>query len=330
MSVGSLSETAAATGRGSVRIGVDVGGTTVHAVAVGPDDVVLAEHRMPTRRGAEAVVRDIVAAAAAVAPGVAREDAQGASDALSSRGVVAVGLGVPGLVDRRTGRVRAAVNLGLDDVALGPLVARGVGVPVVVENDVNAAALGAARVVGETDSLALLNVGTGIAAGLVHEGRVVRGANGFAGELGHLPAHPTARPCPCGQRGCLETVASGMALSRDWPVASGHPAVDLLAAVRAGRPRAIEVWTRFVDAVGLAAQAVATAYDPAVIVLGGGLSALGEPFRDGVCAALDSRAAHSPFLRSMAVAGRVVLLPASPPVAPLGAAAVAQVAAAGA
>ena len=101
---------------------------------------------------------------------------------------------------------------------------RATGVPTLVENDVNAAAFGASMVMGCAD-LAYLSIGTGVAAGLIFDGRLRRGAHGVAGEIGHLPVDPGGPACECGQRGCLETVASGAAIARRWPSdsAAGPP-----------------------------------------------------------------------------------------------------------
>src|SRR4029079_7203893 len=125
---------------------------------------------------------------------------------------VAVALGVPGRVDVVTGTVSAAVNLGiLGPVAIGALVEDRTGLPVHVENDVNAPALGAHAHLGvDSDaSLAFINIGTGIAAGFVLGGRLWRGATGSAGEVGHIPMSPHGPGCPCGQVGCIEAAASG-------------------------------------------------------------------------------------------------------------------------
>ena len=91
------------------------------------------------------------------------------------------------------------------------------GVPVAVENDVNVATLGAVALSGIRD-LVYLSIGTGLAAGLVLDGTLRRGATGAAGEIGHVPIDPLGAVCQCGQRGCLETVASGRALAEAWPV----------------------------------------------------------------------------------------------------------------
>ena len=115
-------------------VGLDIGGTTIDGVLLGPDDVVLARARRASGRGAEAVLRHAVEVVGALLDGAG-----------PGREPVAVGVGVPGTVDPARGVVSNAVNLDLRETALGPALARAVGVPVAVENDVNVAAVGAAH-----------------------------------------------------------------------------------------------------------------------------------------------------------------------------------------
>ncbi len=110
------------------------------------------------------------------------------------------------------------MNLGVDGewVPLRAELEARLGLPVAVENDVNVATLGAVALSGIRD-LVYLSIGTGLAAGLVLDGTLRRGATGAAGEIGHVPIDPLGALCQCGQRGCLETVASGRALAEAWP-----------------------------------------------------------------------------------------------------------------
>ena len=177
-----------------VAIGLDLGGTKCLGLAVGDDGAVLAEHRVPTPvEGGDALLD----AMATVAMDVAA--AAGATPA-------SVGVGAPGLVDVH-GVLRVAPNLGrAAGLAIGAGLAQRLGVAVQVDNDVTCAAfgewsVGAAR--GASDAL-LVALGTGIGGGLVVGGRLACGANGFAGEIGHMVVDPSGPPCPCGQRGCWE------------------------------------------------------------------------------------------------------------------------------
>ncbi len=236
---------------GTRAVGLDIGGTKTHGVVLESDGTILAEVRESTVPGAEGVT----ATAARVFE--ALRSATGLP--LAGR----VGVGVPGLVDGERGILRHAVNLDVngDDLPLRDLLADSLGVPVVLENDVNAAALAACALVG-ADDVVYVSVGTGLAAGLVVDGRLRRGEHGAAGEIGHLPVDPAGEECGCGQTGCLETIASGRALARAWPTPDGPPAAALFAAAAAGDARALVVRDRFCRGVASAVRALCLTVDP--------------------------------------------------------------------
>ena len=189
------------------RVGLGVGGTKIHGVLL-DGDAVVAEVRVPVQRGAAGVVD-----AAADAVGALLDSAVPDRPA----GLAGVGLGMPGVVTPEDGTVAHAVNLGIGDpVALGPRLAGRLGVPVRHENDLTVAALGAARVMGLAGDLAFLAVGTGLAAGLLLDGRVHRGHRGGAGEIGHLVNDASGPSCACGRRGLLELFDSGRAMDDAW------------------------------------------------------------------------------------------------------------------
>jgi predicted NBD/HSP70 family sugar kinase len=294
---------------GTRVVGLDIGGTKTHGVVLGSDGTVLAEVREQTERGAEGVL----ATAAKVF------DALRAETGLPFAG--RVGVGVPGLVDGERGVLRHAVNLDVngDDLPLRDLLADRLGVPVVIENDVNAAAL-AARVLARADDVVYLSVGTGLAAGLVLEGRLRRGAHGAAGEIGHVPVDPAGAACGCGQHGCLETIASGAALARAWPSADQPPAAALFRAAAEGDPAAVAARDRFCWGVACAVRVLGLTIDPERIVLGGGVAEVGEPLRVEVVRQLEALAAGSPFLGSLGLADRLAMVPPGYPVAAVGAA----------
>ncbi len=302
--------------------GLDIGGTKVLGVLLDADGAVRGSVRVPTRRGTDGVV-----AAAAEVVGRLCADA-----GLRVADLAAVGAGVPGLVDPVSGEVSHAVNLGIDDrgVALAPLLAARLGgVPVTVENDLNVAAVGAARVLGLRGDLALLGLGTGVAAGLLLGGGLRRGHGGGAGEIGHVPLDPHGPPCPCGQRGCLELYASGAALDVAWPTLDGVPAAAaVFAAAAGGDPAAVRVRDRFAVAVAAAVRLLVLTCDVEHVVLGGGVAEVGEPLVAAVRAQLERQAGGSPFLRSLDIAARVQVVPPEVPVAPVGAALTAREAAA--
>ncbi|HRA49429.1 ROK family protein [Actinotalea sp.] len=293
------------------RVGVDVGGTKVLAVLLDGADV-RAQARLDSVPGPDGVVGAVATAVrqVCVAAGV------------PLAGLDGVGVGIPGLVDPSAGVVAHAVNLGIvEPLPLAARLGADLGVPVVVGNDLNVAALGAARLLGLGGDLALLALGTGLAAGLVLDGVLRRGASGAAGEIGHVTYRPDGPACSCGQRGCLELYASGSALDAAWPSRSGRPApVELFAAAAAGDPAAEAVRDAFADAVAAAVLVLVLSTDVEHVVLGGGVAALGAELVAAVRAALARRAATSPFLRSLALADRVAVVPAGLPVGPVGAA----------
>ena len=294
---------------GKLEVGLDVGATKTLGVAIGPDGAIVAEVREQTRLGADGVVDTAVRVFEALRAAT--------GDRLDGT----VGVGVPGLVDVGLGAVKHAVNLGVDGdwLRLRDLLSHRLDLPVAVENDVNAAALGA-RSLDEADDVVYLSIGTGLAAGLVLGGRLRRGAHGAAGEVGHVSVDPGGLPCRCGQRGCLETIASGSALATAWPTPHGPAAAALFTAAARGDTSAIEVRDRFCDGVASAVRVLSLAVDPVSIVLGGGVAQVGEPLQVAVQHALRAQAVGSPFLASLDLAGRVRVVPADYPVAAVGAA----------
>ena len=292
-----------------LSVGLDIGATKTLGLVLDEAGGIRATVREATEAGAEGVVRT----AARVVEALRAETGE--------RLAGTVGVGMPGLVDVERGAVKHAVNLGVngDWLPLGELLGERLGSPVVVENDVNVASLGAVAMSGE-DDLVYLSIGTGLAAGLVLEGRLRRGDHGAAGEIGHVPVDPAGALCQCGQRGCLETIASGSALAAAWPSGDVPPAQALFAAADAGDPAAVAARDRFASGVAGAVRVLALSVDPRSVVLGGGVAQLGEPLRAAVAAALREQARTSPFLESLDLAGRLRVVPAGYPVAAVGAA----------
>lgn len=293
-----------------MRIGLDIGGTKTDSIALDSAGRELARVRRDTGFGPEAV---LAGAEIAVQEAVARAGA-------SLGDLDAVGVGIPGVVDESSGQVTHAVNLGVTELDLSARLSARVGVPVRVENDVNAAALGACHLLGLARSAALLNLGTGMAAGVVVGGRLWRGARGGAGEIGHVPIDPEGAVCSCGQRGCLETVASGSAIARLWPTDAALPSVELFDRADAGDPRARDARRTFVRGVATAVRMLALTVDVETVIIGGGLSRLGERLSRPVACVLDQWAQTSAFLASLELPGRLMMLPADVPVAAVGAA----------
>jgi glucokinase len=263
-----------------LSVGVDVGGTKVLAVLVGADGAVVSEARASTPLDNEELLDVVAKAAAEVGAGSSAHE---------------VGVGVPGLVDR-DGLLRFAPNLpGVLGVPVrAGLEGRLPGVSVRVGNDATFAGwaehvLGAGR--GHDDML-MVTLGTGIGGGLVCGGRLVEGANGFAGEIGHMVIDPQGPRCLCGRRGCWERLASGSGLGRLGREAGEAGQAARVVALAGGDPEAIRgehvtvaaaegdeearaVMASFAWWVALGLANLANIFDPACIVLGGGMIGVG-------------------------------------------------------
>lgn len=289
----------------NVRVGLDIGGTKTAALVAG-DSGALVEVVRPTDAASPArLVAGIVAtvrdALAQLAP---------------SHQLRAVGAGVPGQVDPASGTVRMAVNLNLrEPYPLRDALERALGVPVTLENDVRAAALGAfywARERANIGSLAYLSIGTGIAAGLVLDGRLYRGAQGMAGEIGHVPIDPTGPRCICGQYGCLEVFAAGPAIAAYAAevMPDRRPSTaDVYTWAAAGHPDACHVVERAAGYLSRAVYLLLMTYDVEQVVLGGGVSRAGAAFEQPLRRAMADLRANSPLTAAMMTDEKVAIIP---------------------
>ncbi|WP_405428765.1 ROK family protein [Streptomyces erythrochromogenes] len=256
-------------------IALDVGGTGMKAALVAADGTLLHEARRATgrERGPDAVVETIQDfAAELLATGRER----------FGRAASAAGVAVPGIVDADNGIAVYAANLGWRDVPLRALLtARLGGIPVTLGHDVRTGGLAEGRIgAGRgADRFLFVPLGTGIAGAIGIAGRIEAGAHGYAGEIGHIVVRPGGPDCGCGQRGCLETLASAAAVSRAWAAASGDPgadAADCAKAVASGDARAREVWLAAVGALADGLVTAITLLDPRTLIIGGGLAEAGE------------------------------------------------------
>ena len=168
--------------------------------------------------------------------------------------------------------------------------------------------------------MAYLNLGTGVAAGIVGDRGLWRGARGVAGEVGHLSIDPDGPPCRCGQRGCIETFAGGGAITERWGRPGPLPILDLFDAADTGNAHARALRGDLARGVAAAVRVLVLTADVDVVVLGGGITALGPRLRADVTAELTANADASAFIRSLRLDERVELLPAGSPAAALGAA----------
>jgi glucokinase len=283
-------------GRASEAVGVDVGGTKCLGVLVGADGGVVAEHRLPTPGAGPELVATVLEVVTTLLPA----------------GPTPVGIGAPGLVDG-SGTLRFAPNLpGVTELPLRQelLAALPPGSTVVIDNDSTCAAW-AEHVLGVAagaDDVLLAAIGTGIGGGLINAGRLHRGANGFAGEIGHMVVDPQGPLCPCGKQGCWERYASGSGLGwmareaaqagvgrRVVALAGGDPEAvrgeHVTIAASAGDAEAQAVIRRFAWWLALGLANLTAILDPALIVLGGGMAESGdvllEPTREAFAALLE-------------------------------------------
>lgn len=296
-----------ALGPGEVAVGVDVGGTKTLGVALSVDGLV-GTAQLPTRRGADGVVATVRAVVEELQAGLVDGE------------VTTLGIGIPGTVDADAGVVSHAVNLELEKVALAASLEALLRVRAAVENDANVAALGAFTALGSRGSLALLNLGTGLAVGVVLNESIYRGAFGGAGEIGHLAIDPAGDVCACGQRGCLELQVSGTAFRRIVEGSGASSAEELLVSTEplpAATQAAVDL---FFDRLAWTVHVVALSLDVERIVLAGGITSLRPGLEDNLAAALRRRAATSPFINSLELAARVTTLAPDFPAGAIGAA----------
>lgn len=290
----------------SLTIGVDIGGTKIAAGVVEPDGSVVETQRRPTpakeARATEVAVIEVV------------------QDLRRRHDVEAVGVAAAGYIDAERATVLFAPNLAWRDEPLRAMIEDAIQLPTIVENDANAAAWGEFRFgAGEdVDELLMVALGTGIGGGIVLMGELFRGTFGIAAEFGHVRVVPGGRLCGCGNHGCWEQYASGSALVREVREAltSGSSTADALLDAAGGDPAAITgqmITTAAQSGDTLSKQAFATigrwlgegiasltsAFDPGVVVIGGGVSEAGDllldPAREAFLEQLSGRG-HRPEL----------------------------------
>jgi fructokinase len=277
--------------RDFIRIGVDLGGTKIEAIALDSAGKTLARRRVPTP------AHDYGAIVQAVATLV--HDIE--SD-IGRRG--RVGVGAPGAISPHTGLVGLSNTAVVNGKPLNADLAQALERPVRVANDANCFALseaidGAGRGAGVVFGVIL---GTGVGGGVIVNGHIIEGRNRHAGEWGHTPLpwmtpdeYPGA-PCFCGHSGCVETFLSGAGLAREYEKRSGERrlATEIAALAEAGDPSALVSLERYQDRLARALAAVVDIIDPDVFVLGGGLSNISRLY-DGLAAGVGEHALTETF-----------------------------------
>lgn len=247
-----------------IAFGIDLGGTKIEAAALRPDGTFAARVRRPTPPDYAATLEAI-------------SGALDAAERQAGARAVRLGVGGPGSVNPRTGRLRNANSTWLNGQAFPEDLGRRLGRPVRYANDADCLAVSEARdgaAAGHNPVFAVI-LGTGVGGGLVVEGRLVSGANGIAGEWGHTPLpapSPEESPgpeCWCGRRGCLEAWLSGPALARQD--GRGLTAEVIAALAAQGEVHALEGLSRHADRLARGLASIVNLIDPAAIVLGGGV-----------------------------------------------------------
>ncbi|GAA1987481.1 ROK family glucokinase [Microbacterium pumilum] len=263
-----------------LKVGIDIGGTKIAGGVVDEDGHIIEKLRVDTPEDTRALADAVI--------DMTRHFSAG-------HDIAAVGVAAAGFIDRDQATVIHAPNIAWRNEPLKATLEARIDVPVVIENDANAAGwaefrFGAGQGVGH---MVMLTMGTGVGGAVVLDGKLFRGGHGIAGELGHTRFIRDGLPCGCGQNGCLEQYASGRALQRaaneiadsggigealaelraDKGTISG-PAVSRL--VLAGDPGAIEALRRVATALGEACGGFQAVLDPELFVIGGGVAQLGE------------------------------------------------------
>jgi len=263
-------------------VGIDVGGTNLKAGVVDEQGVIISKVDCPTKveRGQEAVVADMgrLALKAIEKAGVAMED------------VKSIGIGIPGILDPRTGVVPFCTNLGWHDVPVIEMMKKIIDKPIFVDNDATVATLAenVAGVSAGAKSSVFLTLGTGVGGGIVIDGKVYSGAHGVGSELGHMIVVVDGEKCTCGNCGCWERYASATALIRMGTEAAAKNPDSVLAeaknisartvidAAKAGDKAALEVFDRYTYYLAVGLVNIINFVDPEIIAIGGGVSAAGE------------------------------------------------------
>lgn len=248
-------------------IGVDLGGTNLRVAAMTAEGEILEKlsHSTTYEHGPTGVVDDMV--------GIIR---QIRSD-FSTRELVGVGIGVPGFIDIDTGVIVGSANLpGFTGFPIRETIQEHLGIPIILENDANAAALGEKWLGAgkNVDDLLLLTLGTGIGGGIVHEGKIMRGFRGMAGEVGHMTVFPDGNPCGCGNCGCLEKHASASAIAAMAGMmgiaTQRFSALEVYDLAAAGNTRAKQVFESMGRALGIAIANLVNLFNFPLYLLSGG------------------------------------------------------------
>ncbi|NYE57326.1 ROK family protein [Carboxydothermus ferrireducens] len=289
---------------GNYVVGIDLGGTKIYTALANLNGEIVAEEIEPTTKDETKLLHQL----GNMVKGVI------AKSAVPKEKVLGIGIGAPGTVDHRTGTLITAPNLPWQNYPLKINLQALLRLPVEVDNDANLAALGEYRYGagrGHKD-LVYVTVSTGIGAGIIIDGQLYRGSSGSAGELGHTIVEPAGPRCNCGRRGCLEVMASGTAIGERarqlvaegfgqeiLKLAQGNieaiNAKTVGEAFLAGDPEAKGILNEAAFYLGIGLANVVNLLNPSLIVLGGGVINIGEPFLELIREELAEKALPQPY-----------------------------------
>ncbi len=265
-----------------MRIGIDLGGTTIKAALCGEGGVILRKADCPTPIGDESGLKHALwtlACELCVQHGIRNKEISG------------IGIGVPGSLDQEGCRLLFGTNLGISNVYFGDAFKPDFECPVKLGNDANCAALGEATLGSArgVHNMIMITLGTGVGGGIVINGELYTGFNGIAGELGHIVIHRNGEPCNCGRKGCLEAYTSATSLvkfakralaeGRESSLSASAEQLSgkiICDAVDAGDPLAKELFDEYCENLACGLSNFVNIFQPDRIVLGGGLAGYGD------------------------------------------------------
>ncbi|HLJ91271.1 MAG TPA: ROK family protein [Candidatus Angelobacter sp.] len=266
-------------------IGVDLGGTNLRAAAITGAGEVLAKIAGTTNlsEGRHKVLEDMVNSVCKL------------RDQFGPKQLAGIGIGVPGFIVLETGTIVGSNNLAVFDGApIRDEIEQRLGVPVCLENDANAAALGEKWIGAgrEVDDLVLITLGTGVGGGIIFGGKILHGKVGMAGELGHMTVVPNGYPCGCGNRGCLEKHASATAITcmaKLLQLGSEMTAKDVYDLALSGNQKAVMIFESMGEALGIALASLINIFNFPLYLLSGGPLASWDLFAPTMIAEIRKR-----------------------------------------
>lgn len=249
----------------TAAIGIDLGGSYIKGVITDQDGNILGWEKVPTQR--EKGVDHILSLIEVLVNSLAKNGGN----------LVGVGIGIPGMLDISSERVLLAPNLEWRNINIKQSLKQRLKMPIFLENDANAAALGEAWLGGGIDSLCfiLVTIGTGIGSGLIIDGKIFRGANGMAAELGHMTITDDGAPCTCGCSGCLETLVSAPAILRagleKGIVSEKSEAGKIMELAKKGNREAVGIVNQAMGYLAVGLKNTILLLDLDLILIGGGI-----------------------------------------------------------